>query len=220
MNNRKDIIRLILADDYPVTRAGIRGLLSQAADIEIVGEACDGLEAQHLTLQLRPHILLLDLQMPGPRPHEIAEWVFKHCPETIVLVFTAHNRDEYLAEMMDRGVAGFLKKDSTTAQNLMRAIRRAVQGEILFDPEQVKRARQWRETIGAKWNNLTAREREVLMLMAKGKTDKQIGDHLQIKVKTVGHHLGRILRKLEVTSRTEAAAWAINEGFADKGSGV
>jgi two-component system, NarL family, response regulator LiaR len=220
MNNREDIIRLILADDYPVTRAGIRRLLSQATDIEIIGEAGDGLEAQRLTFELHPHVLLLGLQMPGPRPYEVAEWVFTNCPETNVLVFTAHDRNVYLADMIDAGAVGFLKKDGATAQNLIEAIRRAVRGEMLFDPEQVQRARQWRETIGAKWNSLTAREREVLMLVAQGKTDQEIADNLQIKVKTAGHHLSRILGKLEVASRTEAAVWAINESFADKSSGV
>jgi DNA-binding NarL/FixJ family response regulator len=113
MNNRKDFIRLILADDYPVIRAGIRDLLSQASDIEIIGEAGDGLETQRLTFELHPHVLLLDLQMPGPRPYEVAEWVQEKCPETIILVLTAHDRNVYLAEMMDAGAVGFLKKDNT-----------------------------------------------------------------------------------------------------------
>ena len=106
------MISLILADDHPSTRAGLRAILSSTPDIKIVGEAQDGFEAKKLVDQLRPKILLLDLKMPGPPPAEIEKWVRSHCPETTTLVLTAHDRSAYLAEMMEAGVAGFLTKDA------------------------------------------------------------------------------------------------------------
>jgi DNA-binding NarL/FixJ family response regulator len=214
LNMNKDFIRLLLADDHPAARAGIRALLSKAPDIEIVGEARDGLEAQHMTAQLRPHILLLDLVMPGPRPAEVERWVRENYPETITLVLTAHDRDAYLADMVEAGAAGYLSKE-TSAERLIEAIRRAAHGEVLFDEQQLDRARRWRETVEVKWNRLTQREREILTLIVQGRTDKEIAEQLNIKLKTVGNHVCNILEKLEMTSRIKAGMWAVNDGFID-----
>ncbi len=216
MGTHKQTIHVVLADDHPVTRAGIRAMLREAPDIEIVGEAQDGVEAQQLTAQMRPHILLLDLQMPGPRSAEVERWVRANCPETITLVLTAHDRDAYLSDMIDAGTAGYLLK-GISAPRLIEAIRRAVQGEVLLDAEQLERAQRWRETIGAKWRSLTDRERQVLMLIVRGKTDREIADDLNIKLKTVNNHISNILDKLEVASRTEAAVWVMKEGLIDGG---
>ncbi len=111
MSDSEPIIRLVLADDQEITRAGIRATLSKAPDIEIIGEARDGNEAQQLTAQLRPHILLLDLVMPGPRAYEVERWVRANCPETVTLILTAHDRDAYLTEMVEAGAAGYLTKE-------------------------------------------------------------------------------------------------------------
>ena len=206
-------IRLVLADDHAVTRDGLRTILKAAPDIQIVGEAQDGLEAQQLTAQLHPHILLLDLIMPGPRPAEIERWVRANCPETVTLILTAHDRNVYLAEMMEAGAVGLLRKNEVTASHLIDAIRRAARGEILFDAEQLARVQRWREEVASRWYSLTARERQVLTLIAAGKTDREIADDLQISVKTVSNHVYRILDKLEAASRTEAVLWAVKEGF-------
>ncbi len=214
MGKTAETIRVLLADDYPAIRAGIRTILEKAPDVRVVGEATGGAEAMQLTAQLRPQLLLLDLRMPGPRPAEIARWVRNHCPETETLVLTAHDIDRYVAEMMEAGTAGFLTKEKAE-QALLGAIRRAARGEILYTKEQRARARRWREEVGQRWERLTERERQVLALMAEGKTDKEIAQELQIKTKTVGNHVSRILRKLGVTSRTEAALWAVREGFVD-----
>ena len=125
MNASEEIIRLVLADDDSLMREGIRAILSEASDIQIVGEAHDGFKAQQLTAQLRPRILLLDWQMPGPRPPEVVRFVRMHCPATSVLVLTGYDRDAYLAEMIDAGAAGFLIKNEAIASRLIEAIRRA-----------------------------------------------------------------------------------------------
>ncbi len=148
MGDLEPIIRLVLADDQEITRKGIRAMLSGAPDIEVVGEAKDGNEAQELTARLRPHILLLDLIMPGPRPYEVERWVRANCPETITLILTAHDRDAYLAEMVEAGAAGYLTKE-ISAQRLIEAIRRAVRGEALFDQTQLARAPQARRSRSA-----------------------------------------------------------------------
>jgi DNA-binding NarL/FixJ family response regulator len=139
--------RVLIADDHPVTRAGIRAILEGAPDIEVVAEAQDGLEAQRLVAELCPRILLLDLVMPGPRPREIEAWVRAHYPETITLVLTAHDRDVFLAEAIEGGVAGFLTKEEAP-HRLVKAIRRAARGETLISGEQLARARHWRREVG------------------------------------------------------------------------
>lgn len=202
----KEPIRLLMADDHPVTRAGIRAVLSAAPDIHVVGEAQNGHEVQALVSQLRPHILLLDLQMPDTHPAEIERWVRAHAPETITLVLTAHDRDAYLADMMEAGVAGFLAK-SEPDEGLIAAIRRAAGGEILFDDAQLARVRCWRKVAGEKWESLTERERQVLQYLTQGLSNKAIAEKLCVTSKTVAYHITNILSKLDVTSRQEAAAW-------------
>ena len=126
-------IRVVLADDHPPTRQGVRAALEGAPDIDVVGEAGDGVEAKKLIVELRPDILLLDLIMPGPKPADIERWVRHNHPETITLILTAHDRDALLAEMAAAGAAGFLTKDEDPPA-LVAAIRRAAQGEALYTP--------------------------------------------------------------------------------------
>jgi two-component system, NarL family, response regulator LiaR len=202
----ENIITLLLADDHPLTLTGIRMAMSGFADIKIVGEAQNGEEAKELALALQPKILLLDLQMPGPRPSEIEKWVRENCPHTLTLVLTAHDRDAYLSNMIDAGAVGYLTKNET-AENLIRAIRRAAMGEIVFTKEQFIRARQWKETIGDKVQSLTKREHKVLQLLTDGMDNYTISEELSITQQTVAYHVTNILRKLGVSSRHQAMAW-------------
>lgn len=201
------MITVLLADDQPMVRAGIRALLAAADDMEIIGEAQDGFEVQKLVRKLRPQILLLDLKMPGPRPAELEKWTRENYPETITLVLTAHDRDAYLTDMMDAGAAGYLGK-SETAERLINAIRRAAQGEVLFDHEQFTRTRQWREEVGDKLKRLTPRERQILELLARGYDNNAIAKELTITMKTTTYHITNLLKKLQLKNRQEAALWA------------
>ncbi len=203
-----DKITLLLADDDPIARAGIRSLLSQAEDIQVIGEAQDGFEAQRLVAELRPRILLLDLKMPGPRPAELEKWVRENYPYTDTLVLTSHDRNAYLTSMMDSGAAGYLSKGES-ADQLISAIRRAAQGEIIFDDSQISRADDWRKEVGEKLNRLTPKEKRVLELLAQGLDSKSIADSLDISVKTVSYHITNLLSKLNVSSRQEATIWAL-----------
>ena len=171
-----------------------------------MGEAGDGTEVQRLTGDLRPQVLVLDLRMPGPRPAETVAWVRAHCPETAVLVLTAHDVDGYLAAMVEAGVAGFVVKEEAP-ETVVEAVRRASRGEVFFSGEQRARARCWREEVGARWESLTEREREVLRLLAEGLDNAAIAEALCVTVRTVECHVTSILSKLEVASRLEAAVW-------------
>jgi DNA-binding NarL/FixJ family response regulator len=200
------VITILIADDHPIIRAGIRALLEHDPEMKVVGEAQDGDETRRLVAQLRPQVLLLDLRMPGMSAAELEKWVRTHYPPTITLVLTAHDRDAYLASMMDAGAAGFLEKNAPDSQ-LILAIRRAVRGEILFSNEQFNRVRKWREQEGAQWKSLTKREREVLSLLAQGLDNVNISQALHISVKTTAYHITHILQKLQATSRQEAIVW-------------
>jgi len=207
-SRQKKAISLLLADDDPIARAGIRALLTKATDIKIVGEAREGFEAQQMVGKLRPTVLLLDLKMPGLAPAELEKWVRENYPEIITLVLTSHDRDAYLAGMMEAGAAGYMSK-SESAERLIGAIRRAAQGEILFDVEQFARARHWRETVSEKLASLTERERQVLKLIAEGMDNKAIAQSLKITSKTAAFHVTNILEKLGLDSRQKAVAWIL-----------
>jgi DNA-binding NarL/FixJ family response regulator len=194
-------------------RAGIRAILEKAPDAQVVGEAEDGAEAQQLTSDLRPQVLLLDLRMPGPRPVETVAWVRAHCPETAVLVLTAHDVDGYLAAMVEVGAAGFVVKEEAP-ETIVAAVRAAARGEVFFSEEQRARARHWHEEVGARWESLTEREREVLRLLAEGLDNAAIAERLCVTTRTVECHVTNILSKLGVASRLEAVAW-IHKHLAD-----
>ena len=205
VQNEKSISVLIV-DDHPATRAGIRAMIEKTSDMYVTGEAQDGEEARRLLAELRPKIILLDLVMPGFSPSTFEKWARENFPETITLVLTSHDRDAYLASMMEAGAAGYLDK-SIREEGLVDAIRRAVSGQILFDNHQKLRAQRWYKDIEKKWNSLSERERQILRLLAMSATNKFISRELQITPKTVEKHLERIYHKLGVNSRSEAALW-------------
>jgi len=200
-------ITILIADDEQMARAGIRALLAQADDFEVIGEAQDGFEVQELVPKLHPKILLLDYQMPGPGAYKLEKWVRENYPETTALVLTAHNRDEYLVKVIDSGMVGFLLKSENAGQ-LIGAIRRAARGEILFDQVQIARAANWREEVSDKLKQLTPRELEMLEFLKKGLDNNAIAQTLDISVKTTMYHMTNLFRKLQVKNRQEAALWA------------
>lgn len=205
LQNGKNISVLIV-DDHPATRAGIRAMIEKTNDMFVAGEAQDGDEARRALEDLHPNVILLDLVMPDFSPSVFERWVREHYPETITLVLTSHDRDAYLASMMEAGVVGYLDK-SIREEGLVDAIRRAASGQTLFDGRQKLRARRWHRDIEKKWNSLSKREQEILRLLGMSATNKFISKELQITPKTVEKHLERIYQKLGVTSRSEAALW-------------
>jgi RNA polymerase sigma factor (sigma-70 family) len=206
MDDSKQTITVLIADDHEMTRRGIRDFLEQAPHMQIVGEAQDGEEIKRLIADLRPQILLLDLVMPNFSPTELERWARTNYPETITLVLTAHDRDAYLAGMMEAGAAGYLDKKLRAGQ-LISAIRGAARGETLFTKEQFERVRRWREEVTAKWESLSKRERQILQLLTEGMENKEIAELLSITINTVEKHLSNTYQKLGVTTRTEAVHW-------------
>jgi DNA-binding NarL/FixJ family response regulator len=201
-------ITILIADDEPMARAGIRAVLEQADDFEIIGEAQDGFEVQELIPNLRPKIALLDYRMPGPRAFILEEWIRENHPKTTALVLTAHDRDGYLSKAVDSGMAGFLLKNEN-AEQLILAVRRAASGTAYFSEEQIERAQEWKTTVEEKWNNVSARKREILKRLATGEDNKTISASLTISIKTVEFHVSKILEKLGMKSRNEAIVWML-----------
>lgn len=207
----KDIvppITVLLADDHEVTRAGIRSILEDSPDIKVIGEASDGETAQCMVANLQPDVLLLDLKMPGTPSYQVEKWVREHYPQVVTLILTAHDRDFYLASMMEAGAAGYLSK-SDRAEKLIAAIRRAVRGEILFTNEQYDRVQVWNKQVGQLWDSLTKRERQTLELLVQGMDNALIAETLSVTDRTAAYHVSNLIRKLGVSSRQEAISWAI-----------
>jgi NarL family two-component system response regulator LiaR len=205
-------IRVLIVDDHPIALAGIRTILSTAPDIEIVGEATTGAEAEALVAELRPDILLLDLMLPDRPPLEVERWVRRHYPETITLILTAHNRDDLLSQAVEMEVAGYVTKD-ITPHRLVQAVRAAANFEQLLTVEQYERAQEWERQVREPWEALTAREREVLMHLAQGKSQQEVAETLQITVRTVETHVTHLLSKLDATTTREAVVWVRKHGL-------
>lgn len=200
------MITLVIADNHPVVRAGLRTLLSAAPDIQIVGEAENSNEAQRLVAELMPRVLLLDLKIPRPSPVEIGKWVCANYPETASLILTAQNQEAYLASLIDAGFAGMLNQEAS-AERLIEAVRGVADGEILFDELQLERAQEWRKAAGEKWDGLSRRQRQVLQLVAQGTSREDVAAQLEIGRSAVEYHIGNLLENLKFKSLLEAVCW-------------
>ncbi|MFZ6028111.1 MAG: LuxR C-terminal-related transcriptional regulator [Chloroflexota bacterium] len=200
------IIRIVLADDQVVARVGIRQVLETAPEMQVVGEAEDAGQVQALVAALRPDVLLLDLVMAVRSAYEVEAWVRQNYPETVVLILTGNHPDRFLAQAVHQGVQGYLTKDQAGDQ-LVEALRRAMDGACLITEEQLERAECWTREIGQTWEALSERERQVLRLMARGLENRVIAEHLVIGLKTVEFHIKRIFAKLGVRSRSQAISW-------------
>ncbi len=198
-----DTIRVVLADDHALIRDGLRAALAAAADIVLAGEATTGDEARELCLALRPHILLLDLHMPGPPSIDTVIYLKKHYPALKILILTAYNNEAYVQSLVQAGVAGYILKDEAT-ETVVQAIYTAAQGKSWFSrPVLDKLAEATQKTF-----SLTRRERQVLALIARGWSNTRIAAELKLAEQTVRNYTGSIFTKLEVTSRSEATVWA------------
>jgi NarL family two-component system response regulator LiaR len=211
MSSQKKTITIMIVDDHPGWIEGVRTIIHKASDMQIVGEVQDGEAIKQKIAELQPDILLLDLVMPNHNPAELEKWVREKYPDVVTLVLTAHDRDAYLAGMMEAGAAGYLDK-KMKANDLLDAIRRAARGEFLYDKEQMERAQRWREEVGRKWDSLSGREREVLQLLTEGTDNNGIASSLNVSIHTVEKHLKNVFKKLSVTSRTEAILWWVEKG--------
>jgi DNA-binding NarL/FixJ family response regulator len=211
-------IRVLLADDHPLVRAGLRSTLLAEADLLLVGEAVDGNEAKRLSQELLPDVLLLDLNMPGPPASEIVAFMRKHCPAVQVLVLTAYDEDAYIQSLLAAGVAGYMLKDEVP-ESIVVAIHSVVQGGVWFSRPVAEKLVDWKSVQATQSPSalpssaLTDRELAVLQLVVDGYTNQEIGLSLGISDKTVEKHLREVFTKLGVASRVEAAVYAVRQGL-------
>jgi DNA-binding NarL/FixJ family response regulator len=206
-------LRVVVADDHNVVRAGIRELLADEAGISVVGEARNGREAVDLALALRPDVVVMDVNMPELSGVEATRQIRAAAPTVRVLVLTSYQDDPYLYGLLDAGASGYILKTAEDHE-IVRAVRATAAGQSVIDPAVAPRliARLTR-TAAAQADTLTERELEVLRLAARGQTNKQIGAALRISDRTVQNHLANIYAKLEVASRTEAVTAALQRGL-------
>jgi DNA-binding NarL/FixJ family response regulator len=214
LNKLKTKIRILLADDHHVVRAGIRQLLESASDLQVIAEASDGEEAQAMIEQQKPDVAVLDIQMPKASGIEVTRWVRAHIPEVGVLILTAYDDDPYVMAVLQAGANGFVLKTAKTDE-LIQAVRDVNEGKSALDPAVTRKlmSNLFRKPEKHPVEPLTDREMEVLRLAAKGFTNKAIGLQLNISDRTVQGHLAHIFAKMQASSRTEAVMRGVSLGW-------
>jgi DNA-binding NarL/FixJ family response regulator len=207
-------IRVLLADDHAIVRAGIRQFLERAGDIQIIAEADDGEIAQDLIRQHQPDVAVLDIQMPKASGIEVTRWVRANYPSVGVLILTAYDDDPYVLAVLQAGANGYVLKTASPA-DLIQAVRDVYSGKSVLDPSITQKllTQLSRPQDAFQVDQLTEREMEVLALAAKGFTNKAIGVQLGISDRTVQGHLAHIFNKLQASSRTEAVMRAVSLGW-------
>jgi DNA-binding NarL/FixJ family response regulator len=204
---------VILADDHPVVRAGIRNLLEEAPDIVVIGEASDGKEALRMVEELKPDVLLLDMEMPGISGAEVAHELMASGSTVHILALSAHDDKEYIQELLANGASGYLVKEEVP-NAIVEAVRGVSRGERGWLSRRIAaQMSAWMQEGEQDRKGLTTREVEVLQAVVAGKTNQEIGLALGISEKTVEKHLEGVFSKLQVASRVEAAVRAVREGW-------
>ena len=208
------IIRVLLADDHAVVRAGIRQFLERAEDILVVAEADDGLQAEALIQEHHPDVVLLDIQMPKATGIEVTRWVRAHARETGVLILTAYNDDPYVIAVLQAGANGYVLKTASPVE-IIQAVRDVHAGKSAVNPAIAQKVLSYitQQKSEAPVETLTEREMEVLMSVARGLTNKAIAAALGISDRTVQGHIAHIFNKLGASSRTEAVMRAVSLGW-------
>ncbi len=209
-------IRCLIADDHELVRYGIRRLLEDTSDFEVVGEAADAAQALKASVEQRPDLVLLDIGMPGMSPFEAGRLILEHCPASRIVYLTMHEEKEYGQQAMRAGASGYLLKDTPTPL-LLRALREVNRGERAFNPamlaqlktEPVRRIGP--AQVPLRRASLTAREREVMRLLAEGRTVRQVALKLGVSVKTVEAHKFNLMRKLDIHNKAQLVTVAIQK---------
>ncbi|GGH75674.1 two-component system response regulator NreC [Pullulanibacillus pueri] len=216
-----ETIRIIVVDDHAIVRSGVKLLLKKEAAIEVIGEAGDGDEAITKTMALQPDVVIMDLTMPGGKDGlEATLEIKKMRPEVKVLILTMHDEPEYLFRVLKIGASGYILKNALDTE-LISAVRAVAKDQVYLYPTAAKQLvtgliQTSDETDGFEsLEQLSAREREILVLIAKGFSNKEIADQLFISVKTVETHKRHIMEKLGLTKRHEIVNFALKRGLLD-----
>ena len=211
------MIRLVIVDDHDLVREGVRALLEQDPEFQVVGETGDGQEAIHLATRLHPDVLLMDVNLPGGMGGlEATQAIVRDCPDVKVIILTQYETREYIKRAIHIGARGYLLKRSVSAQ-LKDAIRTVARGERYLHPlaagELVELVTSGRPLDEDEYEQLTAREKQVFKLLAEGKTSRDIAKYLNISLKTAMTHRTNIMAKLRMHSRTELVRYAIRKAI-------
>jgi two-component system, NarL family, response regulator NreC len=209
-------IRVLITDDHTLFRQGIRTLLSAELDIDVVGEAPNAAEAVTLTQQLRPDVVLMDIGMPGLSSFEAAREIRRDRPETRVVFLSMYDDEDYLAECVEIGAGGYVLKDSP-ADQLLTAIREVHRGGSYLSPRLLARLvdgfrmHGHGSTAQSPFRSLTKREREILKMLAEGRSVKEIATTFELSVKTIEAHKFNLMRKLDIHNKAQLVQYAIQK---------
>jgi DNA-binding NarL/FixJ family response regulator len=216
------VIRVLVVDDQPLVRSGFRMVLEERPDLELAGEASDGLQALELARELDPDVILMDVRMPNLDGVEATRQLVEAGTRARILVLTTFDLDEYVYAAIRAGASGFLLKDVEPAE-LVDAIRVVAAGNSLFGPAATERlvarfAQQPSPEAGRSLDELTDREKEILRLLATGLSNAELAEHLFLSETTVKTHVSSILRKLHVRDRVQAVIAAYDAGLVQPGA--
>ena len=211
------IITLVLADDHQIFRDGLRALLAQEPDLQVIGEASNGLEAIQLVGQLKPDVLVLDLMMPGLNGDEAAHQVRQRVPSTRIVILSMHTNEAYVLRALKCGADGYVSKASGIAE-LVQAIRQVTQGRRYLSPPLSERAielyiQKAQEAPLDPYETLTLRERQVLQLAAQSCSNAEIAERLLLSARTIEAHRTKVMRKLGLRDQTDLVRYALQHGI-------
>lgn len=211
------MIKVLIVDDHEMVRLGISTYLGVQPDLAVAGEATDGQQGVDLALKLRPDVILMDLVMPNMDGIEATKTILKAWPEARIIILTSFIDDEKVYPAIEAGAASYILKTST-AEEIAAAIRQTAQGESVLEPQVTTKMMNHlaQKNQPQLYDDLTNREREVLQLIAQGRSNQEIASELFITLKTVKTHVSNILAKLEVEDRTQAAIYAFKHHLVDE----
>ena len=199
-------MKLLLVDDHQMVRLGLKSYFELQDGVEVVGEATNGAEGIAMALDLRPDVIVMDIVMPEVNGIDATLAILKEWPEAKILIVTSYLDNEKIYPVLDAGAKGYMLKTSS-AEEILSAVRKVAKGEIAIETEVSKKVQYHRNHVELH-DDLTARERDILGLLAKGYENQRIADELFISLKTVKTHVSNILSKLEVSDRTQAVVYA------------
>jgi DNA-binding NarL/FixJ family response regulator len=217
--NNINVIRVLLADDHRILREGIRALIQDQADMQVIGESEDGLDTMKKVAQLNPDVVVMDIAMPLLNGLEATRQIRRDFPHVRVLILTMHENEEYIRQVLAAGALGYVLKDAA-ARDLLGAIRSVYQGEAVLSPAitrlVIEDYLRWGDIRPEDTTDgLTPREREVLQLIAEGYTNKEIAEIMSLSVKTVQSHRTNLMNKLDLHDRGELIKYAIQKKIID-----
>ncbi|MFP4355097.1 MAG: response regulator [Phycisphaerae bacterium] len=201
-----------MADDHAMVCAGLAALVAKDPQIEVVGQCRDGLAVLNQIAAVKPDVLVLDITMPGLNGLDVCREVRRRHPDTVILILTMHDEEQFIANALENGASGYLLKEAA-ADELASAIHRVAKGELYLGPGIPQSAlRMVGRAAEDPYDLLTTRERQVLQLIAEGKTNRQVAEELDLAVKTVDTHRTRLMRKLNIHDQTSLVKFAIRKG--------